>query len=453
MSDFTLSLPLEDFIRRVFIDPKPPLLWLRRLLIASVLLGGLAGLVFSAQSLVSPYVYMKDFIQEYLLARAVLARENPYLYSSVLAAKYIGHLPNPIYPHPTPHPPAVILLALPLGLLDYQLAAAIWFVLELLILVIVCALLLNTLKLSIRIQSIAVVFSILMMWSPFLEDLLYGQLTLLLLLFLTLLWRALRSNNELQAGICLGALLSFKLMGWPFALLWIFQRKWRTLGATLFTVAGAHILTVLLMGWRPVVDYYFRVGGEVAPLYRSHVGNFSLWTVGWRLFDGTGSPVLANPTTAPPLISAPSLAPLISLLLPVLITVVALISVLRFHDIEGEFAFLICVSVLVNPVAWNHYLMLALISLVVAARRLRQVNFPLHATLIFLLICLLMWIPRVSLHDWISTLGLRFGGTAEQVPFAIGMLSFLPAVAVLALATFLWWLHLPQQSKKTMATK
>lgn len=430
------SSRFRDLLHGLMLSHAPRMRGLRRFLLALICVAGLLSLAFSAQSLVPPYVYMKDFIQEYLLARAVLTGENPYLPLPVLAAEHLGALPTPVFPHPTPHPPPVALLALPLGWLDYELAARVWFVLELLFLAAVCGLLLRTVGAPVRLWLAGALLLTLLMWSPVSEELAIGQLMLLLLLCLTLLWRAVRAGDDLQAGIFLGAMLSLKLMGWPLAMWLALQRKWRALAATAVTVIVAHIAAALLMGWQPVVDYYLRVGGEVAPLYQAHAGNFSLWTVGWRLLDGTGSPVLVG-ITAPPLIAAPSWAPYLSLALPVAVTGIGLLAA-RGRDIEGGFGVLLCLSLLVNPVAWSHYLTLTLVPLTIAGRRLLRLNFPASLTVHFVLISLLLWLPRGTLNALIATLGAAPGSVAPQVPFVVSLLSLLPAVAVLGLAALLW---------------
>ena len=93
--------------------------------------GGVAGLWLAMQSLRPQYVYGKDFIQEYLLARAIRAGMNPYLPQRELAEAFGLELTDPTFPHPTPHPPGLALLSWPLAWFDYSLAAAAWMALEL----------------------------------------------------------------------------------------------------------------------------------------------------------------------------------------------------------------------------------------------------------------------------------------------------------------------------------
>jgi len=98
----------------------------RYFLIALALATGVIALWKTAQSLMFPHVYHKDFLQEYLLGRAALSSIDPYLPVSDLAEQFFGTLPEPVFQHPTPHPPPMVLLGLPLALLSYESAAVVW---------------------------------------------------------------------------------------------------------------------------------------------------------------------------------------------------------------------------------------------------------------------------------------------------------------------------------------
>lgn len=184
------------------------IIWLRRLIVIYFPAVGLFNIIFAAQSLHKPYVYQKDFIQEYLIAKATLAGISPYHPLPYLAQYFLGPLPKPIFPHPTPHPPPVAIIAWPLGLMTYPKAAIAWFLFELTcILWSLCILLkwsTNTIRARVLIFLLPAIFT----WNPFWEELVYGQLMSLLLLLLLLTWQALRSNQFICGGILLGIAVS-----------------------------------------------------------------------------------------------------------------------------------------------------------------------------------------------------------------------------------------------------
>ena len=91
---------------------------------------GIVSLKLPLESLLPQYAFRKDFVQEYVLARAVAERADPYVPIARLVAEYLGVVPEAVFPHPTPHPPTVGLLFLPLALTDYNTAAALWLAFE-----------------------------------------------------------------------------------------------------------------------------------------------------------------------------------------------------------------------------------------------------------------------------------------------------------------------------------
>jgi hypothetical protein len=400
---------------------------------------GLVALQVNLISLLRPHVYKKDFIQEYLLAKAVLDGVDPYLYLPDLTLRLVGPVPNLILQHPTPHPPPVALLSLPLGLLSYEQAALVWFLFESACVLVAVYMLLRWLDKRPGLVLTLFVALLALAWSPFMEELVIGQLMTLLLVLLIAAWQALRAGDAIKGGVFLGCMIALKLMAWPVVIFLALRRNWRAVGAAGITALAANLAAALLMGFDRVVYFYREVSTIVSPLYRAHEGNFSAWTVGWRLFDGTGSPVLHG-VQAPPLVSAPALARYVSFAAPVVLLGAGLALALRARSFDASFGVLVCVSILVNPVAWSHYLILASIPLVILGRRLLDLGLPRKESYALLALCLLLLIPRTELRRIILLLGGQelVAGASPDVPFASALLSFIPALAVLGLLWLVW---------------
>ena len=122
-------------IRQILYSRKPLIVLLKYTLLFTVAIIGFFNLCAAVSSLIPPSVYKKDFIQEYLLVRAVSNGLDPYLPLPELSQRFIGSLPNLVFQHPTPHPPPVILLCLPLAMLSYEQAAVAWFLFEIICIV------------------------------------------------------------------------------------------------------------------------------------------------------------------------------------------------------------------------------------------------------------------------------------------------------------------------------
>ena len=126
------------------------------------------------------------------MARAVLDGIDPYQPLPELAAGYLGSLPRITLPHPTPHPPPVALISLPLGLLSYEASAIIWFLLEIVFIFISVYLLMSILGKKPNILYSLFLTLLMLAWRPVVANLGYGQLMTLLLVLLIGSWPQLR---------------------------------------------------------------------------------------------------------------------------------------------------------------------------------------------------------------------------------------------------------------------
>lgn len=411
---------------------------LRYLLVLLAVLLGLGTWELVVKVTFPPYSYRKDFVQEYLLAKAALSHVNPYQVLPELSARFLPYLPNRLFPHPTPHPPPVILVAWPLGLLSYEQAQAVWLVAEIICLVAAIWLLLTTWCLRHSMRWTLLLTLIAVPFFHFWEELIVGQAMILLLLVVSSAWRALRSRRELVGGVLLGLAVALKLIVWPLVVLLMLQKMWRAVLAAGVTVGMANLIAALIMGPHAVIYYYSIVSRMVWSLYRSHEGNLSLLSIGWRLFEGTGSPILVG-VQAAPLIGAPDLAFPVSLAVVTGWLMISFALAARARSFDVAFGMVVCASVLVSPIVWSHYLVLLTLPVAVTVRQLAVVGFPRRYVNLLLLMILALSIPAFLLVD-IMALFAFAGETTELgpvIPFATSLISLIPTVAVIALLVFL----------------
>ncbi len=400
---------------------------------------GLANIIGSATILLVPTVYRKDFIQEYLLAKAVLNGVNPYLPLPDLAELFIGPIPATIIQHPTPHPPPVAILSLPLGLLSYQPAAVVWFIFEIGCVIASVYLLQRWMKIGLSPAYTLLFASMTFAWEPFAIDLASGQLMTLLLLTLTIAWLSLRSGNDTLGGAMLGCTVALKLMAWPIIIFLVLRKNWRAVAAAGTVIVTANVAAALLMGFGPIAYYYMRVGAVVTPLYRAHSYNFSTYSIGWRFFEGTSSLMLAG-INAAPLVLAPHIAQYVSITALLAVLVIGLTLASRVRSFDAAFGILVGVSVLVSPIAWAHYSVLILIPVVIAARLLLTLCFPKRETYHAAIVAVLLAIPPVpaALIELLFANGDASTENQVTVPFAAGLLTLAPMVAILGLLWLIW---------------
>ena len=419
-------------------EPIPVIVRYYLVFVAAV--AGIAHMLQWWQSFSVPNIFRKDIMQEYLISKSVLGGVDPYLPIQILADRFMGPLPTMVFQHPTPYPPPVVLFCLPLGWLSYGHFAIVWFFFELICLAVSVALLLWWLGAEKRMVLGLLSALLILAWAPITSELVLGQLNALLFVLLVGAWQALRSGKHIQGGILLGSAIAVKLVPWPIMIFLMLRRYWRATCAAVTTIAIANVAATTLIGLDRMTHYYLKIGMSVSSLHHAHISNFSLWTIGWRIFDATGSPVLSG-VNVPPLFSAPAIAPFTSIAIPFAMLILGLLFALRVRTLDTSFGILICLMILVSPVAWDHYLIPVLIPIGIAVRNLSSLDWPRKETNIGLCIGLTFFLSTAfsSPRLWISLLG--YNGFANRlgptVSSTVSLLSLLPAMGLLGLLLLL----------------
>lgn len=414
-------------------EPKIWVRWLRLLALAVVSVVGLVRVWLSFVMLSTSYIYFKDLMQEYVLIRAARANIDPYTSIRELATHFVGNMPIKILPHPTPHPPPLIVFLYPLGLMRYELAAQVWLWVEIILVLLIAILLVKWTTGKLTRYVIIVTSMGLLSWNAVASELWIGQLTILITLLLICSWLLLRQEHLVSGGLLLGVALALKLFAWPLVLFLVVKRAWKAIVASLGTFLLANLAAASMVGFDIVWNYYTSIGPSIPAYYRSFGFNFSLTTLGWRLFDGTGSPLL-RAFTAPPIFKAPLLAQWISFLIPLALVGLGLILVIRYKNFDAGFGLFAMIAFLISPVVWTHYFVLTLICLAVTLRALARQGFPKRVSILFFSLVGLLWLAGESfLADIIYTFSSGNVNGEPFLPFWAGMLTYLPLLIPFAL--------------------
>lgn len=423
----------------VFTSGKP----LNKLLIAFLVLVisifAIYNSIFVILSLLPQYIFQRDFLQEYLIARAALIGENPYLSITDLTYKFFGPINTPLLAHPTPHPPPVVLISLPFGFLPYTIAANSWLFIQLICIGISIHLLL---RYSVNRSSwwmISLSLFFLLSLGFVIDELIFRQLNSVLLLLLILSWLSLKSGKDWGGGIFLGCAIALKLFAWPIILFFFFKNHWKASISAGITWLCANSLAGLIIGFDKVAYYYLIVSKDLENLYHADIANISLWSIGWRIFSGTGT-TANNGIKAIPLYSLPAIAPYISVLILLIILILGFYSAYKCKDFDLAFGIMICVSVLISPLSWLSYLLLMLIPVAIIGRHLIFEEDPKFN-----------WVPALALvagifilrrYEIYSMIQILAGYSPQSslnilVPFWPTLPSLLPTLAVLILLILL----------------
>jgi hypothetical protein len=430
---------MQSVLTNLFQSKARLMVVLRYVLVGLVVLMGLARLRIILVLLVSPATYLeRDILQEYLMAKALLAGVSPYLPLDQLAQMFIVKFP--FLAHPAPYPPFVAILGIPLTWFSHSNAIIVWFIFEMICLSTIAGMV--TILWRGRVDWVRTIFILflLLTWYPVMVDLLYGQLTILLTALLLAALLAFKKDQKVLAGLLIGLSISIKMITWPLIIYFALKKEWRTVLSSGITALGLNLIALLVMGFSPFMDYYLRVTLQVSAIYHSFLKNYSLWSIGYRLFEGT-RPIGSGYISAPPLIYLPDLAPLMSAGLAGAFLIVGLIWAIRSEDSDIAYSILVCVTVAISPISWDHYYVMIIICLVVMMYWLAKKRFPSGLTIIFLIIALMFFLFNDRIADVIFLLN---GGkdwlqaNGNQISFASSLLEILPMVELVILTVLLW---------------
>jgi len=411
---------------------------LRCLLVIAIIALAIARFRVDYRSITSPGMYgNSDILIEYLMSKAIVAGINPYLSLNELAKIFIG---LDYYHQPSPYPPFTAILFIPISFLSYQGAVIFWFIFEISCLFLISLLIIYYIAGKIKWIWAICSFIILLAWEPVMEDLLYGPLSVLfttLLLITLLLWR--RGRKSL-AGIIIGLTVSIKLFTWPLVIYFALKREWRTVIASICTGLVFNLIALSVIGFDPIKNYLNYAAQELN-LWQAVIRNFSLWSVGYRLFSGTSSTILKYSFQSPPIIDMPDIARYVSLICVITFLFISLIWAKRLQYFDISFAIMTCVIVIISPIAWNHYYVITAIALAVTGLYLAKLSFPKKQTLGFIILVFFVFIGNSLMNKIVILLN---GGNDAiiannfQISFTSSLIYFLPMLEIIALTIILW---------------
>jgi hypothetical protein len=394
----------------------------------------IGGLYWINDSFHEPDIYKKDFVSEYVMAKAILNGVNPYTPLPRLAEQWVGDSGITQLNHPTPHPPMVGIVSLPLGLLSYKTSALVWLFLELISILASICLIFYWWGIQLKPGIVLITFLSALGWTPVIQDLWYGQLNTYLLLLLVCAWLALREGKDTAGGAILGGMIALKLAAWPLMLFLAYRRRWRgVLAAAAVTLMG-QLIAISVLGLTVVKDYYLKVGPAVSSFYNTYEYNISLWTLGNRLFSEYGQKCITMP-----LWPSPFLAHLLTYAVPGVFLITGLALAVKAKQFDTSLGILVIVGWEINPVAWIHYFLLATVPIVIIARRIILMDAPRKMAYTTFVICLVMSISPgvcISVAKSFSTQTTPEGFAI--VPLWAGSLILIPVMAALGLIILLW---------------
>ncbi|MDB4979973.1 MAG: hypothetical protein JWM82_725 [Myxococcales bacterium] len=357
-----------------------------------------------------------DFARDYVTAHARLhvGRGAPPVgeagndYGAAIGAPRVVLLGGPYFIHP---PPALLAI-LPLVPLGFDGAALAWLGLSLLAVVALARFLVAAAEIDDTrpVLRTGLVTLALLAWPPVLHNLSKGQWSILLAALIAAGASALDRGRPRAAGVCLGIAASLKAT--PILLLgYLALRHRRAACAMAATLVTAAALSIAANGWAPWLTWFADAPRDVVA--------WQTWTANTVSIGGALGRLFAGGPYARPLVAAPSFARGLTIGVSLaLIAVAALVTRRAPANPKVErtlFAAWTALVVVLNPLAWTHTAVLALLPLALVARA--------ASTAIPATVLVALTIPRETLA--------AFAGPPPVLPGA-GLVLSLHAVAVVA---------------------
>lgn len=330
---------------------------------------------------------VNDFYQDWGSARNYVVGMPVYSPHSSSVRWHLGLEKNPNATiEYNAHPPASVLLALPLAALDYPDAVRAWNLATLAAFVIAMSLMVQELKLGGRAVLIGV--ALLPFCHPVYGNVYQGQLTLLLVLLLVGVWVLDRRGRSGQAGALIGLAAAIKLFPAYLVVVYAVRRDPRPIVWAVVVFGLVNLAAASVLGLQAYRDYLAIVLPDQAR-FRGFGFNIALAGFWSKLFD----PV-AETGRITPLCLSPGLARVGTLASDAAVTLVVVIAAARAltarqRDLGWGLAFV--GMLLVSPVTWDFSLPLLVVPAAVVARE--SVHRPLSLALLFVA-AVVAWVPQ-----------------------------------------------------------
>jgi hypothetical protein len=331
---------------------------------------------------------INDFFQDWASARNFWVNLPVYAHHATSVPHHLGIPFDPttgIYYNA--HPPTSVLLALPLARLDFPDAVLVWNMIS--VVAFLVSLAIVAVMLSIPRSFFLPVLALLIFCQPLFATLYQGQLTLLLVLLVTVIWTLERSGRSCTAGVVIGAAAAVKLFPAYLAVYFAVRGRSRPLLAAALAFVALTVVTMAVFSFNAYRDYV-QVVLPAQTRFRGLGYNCAIAGFWYKLFDPSGEKGLIIP-----LWSCPALAQLGTLLSDLAITAIVGMAAYQARTQSEQdlaFAAIVTAMILVSPVSWDNSLPLLLVPIAVMARSASRPNWMPAA---FFLVLALIWMPQL----------------------------------------------------------
>ena len=250
------------------------------------------------------------------------------------------------------NPPPASLVMFPLVWLEPEQAKIVWNSLSVCIVLLICFLHSRWAGISDRFWHRLIFFGLLTCTLPFLRNLQRGQVYVLMLLFVLMLWRGITARRDALTGIPLGVLLLLKYFGWVFIVFLLVERRWKAAAYAVLAFAMGSAATLIVVGGETYAAHFRRLFSSFAsydaattglPNVAAFFGRFFVYHPEW------------NPAV---LVNAPALATVLTLTSLLVMLMMTLRNREWREPPDRRFFAILVLAVLFTPLAAEHHFIL-----------------------------------------------------------------------------------------------
>ena len=261
------------------------------------------------------------------------------------------------------HPPFVDMLLSPFALLSFKNAAFLYSIVSIICVVLIIVLLLKSEDISLI--YFPLIFLFVLAWPPFHLNLFYGQISILVTLFVTLAWFSYKKKHETILGIFIAFATMLKFYPGLLIIYLLIDKKYKALLTSIITIIGILVLTLILTKYN-LFRLFFYIAPKHVEFFDADLGTFSINDFFSKLFLPMRS---FNNTTALTIFVSPFLKNILFYISVGSLLFYLVLNIKKYTDDLG-FSLFVILSLLLSPICFDHYFTLLLIPFVILMNEL-----------------------------------------------------------------------------------
>ena len=305
------------------------------------------------------------FAAYYTASRLIVEGENPAaFYDDDYFSSKVRNYVDGIYEIYSVNLPTSVFIILPFTAFSHDTARMFWIILNLLLLTLTIFLTIR--QMGFKQDWIPLNLIIIFTFQPLYANMQQAQAYVLVLSLLSVAYLAYKSNKDNLVGFSNGIVLLAKSAGNILPVLFLIQKRWKSLLYTLIYILVIFLATLPFLGvtsWLAYVDKLIQYSSDPSLSVTAHQSIYSLC---YHLFSFEGK---WNPH---PIIDNTMIAKSLTIIFSFLVLFLTVFCVIKYKKIELAFGSFIILSLILNPASMDYHYVIILIPIFILIDWLRK---------------------------------------------------------------------------------